>query len=255
MPVTIHLVRHAQGLHNLCRENEAIHDPRLTQLGEQQCEALRAQFPHHKQVTRLFASPLRRTLQTCLLSFGYRGTDEVPQHPPVVAIPELQEVADLPCDTGSDAAILKQEFSSLVDLHCIYDGWNSTSEWASWSSKVQDLHARAKKARLVLREMLEFADEDDHVVVVTHGAFLHFLTEDYYGVELARATGWENTEFRSFQFSAVEGCGPVPSLIETDASWKRRHGSSPRPTPKEQEKLREVFLWQLGQFIFPEESH
>lgn len=194
MPVTIHLVRHAQGLHNLCRENESIHDPRLTELGEQQCETLRAQFPHHKQVTRLFASPLRRTLQTCLLAFGYRDTEDTLQQPPVVAIPEFQEVADSPCDTGSESAVLKQEFQSLVDLHCVYDGWNSTSEWVSWPVKAEALRARATKARKVLREMLQYAGDDDHVVVVTHGAFLHFLTNDYHGVQPARGNTptWNN---------------------------------------------------------------
>ncbi|KAH6999110.1 phosphoglycerate mutase [Ilyonectria sp. MPI-CAGE-AT-0026] len=255
MPVTIHLVRHAQGFHNLCRENEAIHDPRLTELGEQQCEKLRAQFPHHKQVTRLFASPLRRTLQTCLLAFGYRDTADTLQQPPVVAIPEFQEVADSPCDTGSEPATLKQEFESLVDLHCVYDGWNSTSEWVSWPVKAEAVRARATKARKVLREMLQYAGDDDHVVVVTHGAFLHFLTNDYHGVEPARATAWENTEFRSYHFSDPEGCDPEAWLRETEASWEQRHDNLARPTQKDQERLREIFLGQLGEFLTPAGSH
>ncbi|PNY28675.1 Phosphoglycerate mutase family protein, partial [Tolypocladium capitatum] len=65
MAPTIHLVRHAQGVHNLSVENEALRDPDLTPLGEQQCAALRASFPHHARITRLAASPLRRTLRTC----------------------------------------------------------------------------------------------------------------------------------------------------------------------------------------------
>ncbi|KAF7555397.1 hypothetical protein G7Z17_g2257 [Cylindrodendrum hubeiense] len=230
MPATIHLVRHAQGFHNLSRENEAIHDPRLTELGEQQCQNLRAQFPHHKQVKRLFASPLRRTLQTCLLAFGHQETEDTLQQPPVIAIPEFQEVADSPCDTGSDPATLKQEFASLVDLHRVYDGWNSTSEWPSWSAKSESLQVRATKARQVLREMLQFAGDDDHVVVVTHGAFLHYLTNDYYGVEPARDP---------------DGRDPEASLIETESSWEKRYGKTPRPTQDDQDKLQANF----GSFI------
>jgi broad specificity phosphatase PhoE len=183
MPVTIHLVRHAQGLHNLSRENEALHDPQLTDLGKQQCAELKAAFPHHDKLTRLFASPLRRTLSTCLLSFASETEGPGSKYPQVVAIPELQEVSDAPCDTGSDAGTLSREFTGLVDLSRLYDEWNLAPEWTTWATKLAATDSRAHKARLMLKEMLQFTGDDEHVAIVTHGAFVHFLTNDFYGVE------------------------------------------------------------------------
>jgi len=69
MPTYIHLVRHAQGYHNLTAANHSLPDPDLTPLGKEQCAQLQKSFPYHSQVTHLVASPLRRTLYTCLLSF------------------------------------------------------------------------------------------------------------------------------------------------------------------------------------------
>lgn len=67
MPPTIHLVRHAQGLHNFTRENEALPSPNLTSLGEQQYAALNLSFPYHNELRRFYAFPLRRTITTCHL--------------------------------------------------------------------------------------------------------------------------------------------------------------------------------------------
>ncbi|KAI5465266.1 phosphoglycerate mutase [Mariannaea sp. PMI_226] len=251
MPVTIHLVRHAQGFHNLSRENEMLPDPQLTDLGKQQCAELRDLFPHHNKLTRFIASPLRRTLSTCLLSFNTESHEANGDYPQLVAMPELQEVSDAPCDTGSDRYILRDEFNGLVDLSRLYDEWNVASEWTTWKAKVEATQARASKARIMLREMLQFADEDEHVVVVTHGAFLHFLTDDYHGVEPLNATGWKNTEYRSYHFEDSENLSPEARLVETPESWRRRQGDSHRPTEKEQKVLQEIFLKQLEVFVTP----
>ncbi|RWA04348.1 hypothetical protein EKO27_g10755, partial [Xylaria grammica] len=70
MAPVIHLVRHAQGYHNLSRENQWIRDPDLTELGKAQCAELCKKFPYHDKITHLVASPIRRTLFTCQLSFA-----------------------------------------------------------------------------------------------------------------------------------------------------------------------------------------
>lgn len=74
MPPTIHLVRHAQGHHvgllrivlhspedktdhedqNVAKYGESIHDPFLTEDGENQCRELCRNFKHHDKV-RFFA--------------------------------------------------------------------------------------------------------------------------------------------------------------------------------------------------------
>ena len=112
MAPVIHLVRHAQGFHNLCQENEQIPDPDLTPFGEDQCRKLQEHFPDHAKITHLVASPLRRTLYTCLLSFE----PVAKSGKKVIALPDAQEVSLQPCDTGSDPEKLKAEFKGVRGL-------------------------------------------------------------------------------------------------------------------------------------------
>lgn len=193
MPPTIHLVRHAQGHHNLRKENETLPDPDLTALGVQQCAALRAQFPHHHKLQALVASGMRRTLHTCIRAFGPdtgadTSSDSDTEHHlyPVIALDTLQECSDAPSDTGSSREKLAAEFGANVDVSRIRDGWDSKGEGSYFEPSLEKLPARARDARLALREIaagLGDGDDDDaHVAVVSHGAFLHFLTEDWHGI-------------------------------------------------------------------------
>jgi broad specificity phosphatase PhoE len=240
--VTLHLVRHAQGFHNLNFANHQLPDPDLTPLGETQCTTLASSFPTFfptsgtPTITHLVASPLRRTLYTCLLSFP----TEVARGLVVTAIPELQETSDLPCDTGSSPQLLAEEFSEKVDLSFLQPGWNSkTGPWSPASSAIE---ARALTARLYLRSLarsaLESGEEDVHIVVVTHGGFLHYFTEDWVGCTAFTGTGWANTECRSYGFEDLEGEGGDASLVETKESRHRRRGSEIPLTRDEQRELR-----------------
>jgi broad specificity phosphatase PhoE len=245
--VTIHCVRHAQGFHNLNTANHSLPDPDLTQLGKSQCATLSRVFPRAPcfssppKITHLVASPLRRTLYTCLLSFP----GEVERGLVVQALPELQETSDLPCDTGSAPSKLREEFGAgqfagTVDLGLVTDGWNSkTGRWRPTSGAIE---ARARDARVWLRKLAQGAarssEEDVHIVVVTHGGYLHFLTEDWDGHALFTGTGWANTEFRSYSFVNADGQDADASLIETKESWEMRKGSEKPLTADEQRELR-----------------
>lgn len=245
----IHLVRHAQvsapsskcrnaclvnhipkGYHNLSVANQGLRDPRLTPLGEQQCAGLRASFPHHHRITHLVASPMRRTLYTCLLGFAadpprpprrphapvgsddyhlaesdaapagvdaatLPGTGNGPKlgfAQPVIALPWVQEVSDLPCDVGSALSVLRAEFEeTTVDLSQVPDDWTDKSSPGShWRPEIEAIEARAKVARRWLRDLGRKwaeeqgnADRDAEIVVVTHGGFVHFLSGDWEGME------------------------------------------------------------------------
>lgn len=173
-PVTIHCVRHAQGFHNLSVANHAMHDPMLTPLGEEQCKALQAKFPFMDRVDAVIASPMKRTLYTALHSFAPAIKDKRLK---VIALPELQETSDLPCDTGSNVQDLESEFRGQpVDWSYMYTppakAWNSKlGKWSATASAVDD------RAR-VAREWLYNRPEKE-IVVVTHGGFLHYLIEDW----------------------------------------------------------------------------
>ena len=89
----------------------------------------------------------------------------------VVALPEIQETSDLPCDTGSEIDILRQKFAhEPVDLGLVPKGWES--KMGKWEATSTAIEARAREARVWLRGRTE-----EDVAVVTHGGFLHFLTE------------------------------------------------------------------------------
>jgi broad specificity phosphatase PhoE len=230
-------IKHAQGYHNINTANHSIPDPDLTPLGEQQCATLASTFPFHSRITHLVASPLRRTLYTCLLSFP----TEVSNGLKVVALPELQETSDLPCDTGSEPAKLAAEFSSgqfagAVDLSLVHPGWNiKTGKWSPASSAIEK---RAREARLWLRNLASKAQaegqEEVEIVVVTHGGYLHYFTEDWEGADRGTGTGWENTEWRSYEFHGGVGA----SLRETRESRERRRGTERGLTEDEQRELR-----------------
>ena len=118
----------------------------------------------------IVASPLKRTIYTALYSFP-----EViaKRQITVVALPELQETSNLPCDTGSDPDELSREFSGMpVDLSLVHNGWNNKQDrWAPTSAKIEE---RSQKAREWLRDQ-----KASSIVVVTHGGLLHYLTEDW----------------------------------------------------------------------------
>jgi broad specificity phosphatase PhoE len=108
----------------------------LTAKGKEQCRALSAAFEHHQDVEVVFASPLRRTIQTAALSFGPTlARTEVP----FVLLPGLQEIGDMKSDTGlADTA---NDFKKLLpdlfeegeltfdlekmDASAVQEGWNS----------------------------------------------------------------------------------------------------------------------------------
>ncbi|KAK4692386.1 hypothetical protein P7C71_g4807, partial [Lecanoromycetidae sp. Uapishka_2] len=238
MAPIIHCVRHAQGYHNLSVENHCMPDPTLTAYGEEQCARLAHVFPYHKRVNLLVASPLRRTLYTTLYSFP----SEIEKGIPVIALPEAQETADVPCDTGSDVDILKKEMKGKpVDLSRVHEGWNSkTGRWAPTADKLEE---RARETRRWLK-----ARKEKEIVLVTHGGFLHYFTEDWTDFKESLGTGWANVEFRSYQF--VDEKGDNASVVETKQSRELRRGTEKPLGKTERMELRETAkkTWEDGKF-------
>lgn len=197
MTITLHLVRHAQGFHNLNATNEAIPDPYLTPKGLAQCAALRASFPSHDRLTHLVASPMRRTLLTCYHSFepAVTGDNSDNGAKKITALPLVQEISANPCDTGSEPVVLRAEFGSLredgaaawLDDRELHRGWNDkTGPGSPWAPRPERLEERARAARRWLRELGRSSSADAEIAVVTHGGFLHFLTQDWDGMDVAR---------------------------------------------------------------------
>jgi hypothetical protein len=54
------------------------------------------------------------------------------------------------------------------------------------------------------------------------------------------ATGWANTECRSYEFKDPTGQDPDAALQETKSSWRRRRGSAIPLTETEHQQMREM---------------
>ncbi|KAF2650927.1 phosphoglycerate mutase family protein-like protein [Lophiostoma macrostomum CBS 122681] len=203
MPPKLYLVRHAQGEHN-ATQDYTLPDPVLTEKGEDQCRKLQDSFLYHETIELVLASPLRRTIQTAALSFGPTlARNDVT----FIAVPEAQEVSDMGSDTGSAPNELKGYLAKLfadgtldfdikqkLDLSLVKEGWNVKSGYYAYTRE-----AISKRAA-DLRSWL-FQRPEDHVLLVTHGAFLHFLTEDWDVDDPMIGTSYHNCELRQFVFT------------------------------------------------------
>ncbi|MCJ1386269.1 hypothetical protein MMC17_009395 [Xylographa soralifera] len=226
----IHLVRHAQGFHNLSYKKHSIRDPLLTPKGRTQCGNVSATFPAAQQssIKLLAASPMRRTIYTALYSFP----DLLKRGLQIVALPEVQETGAVPCDIGSDPEVLEKEFETLpVDLSLVHEGWNSkTGCWAINAGAVQK---RALFVRRWLRDR-----EEDVICLISHGGFLHYLNEDWDGFGEAKGTGWANCEWRTYEFKAGVGeRDENATLVEMEWSRARRTGTEKELNDTEQAEL------------------
>lgn len=169
----------SKAVHNLTVLNHGMHDPALTPHGENQCLELQSKFPYHESVDLLVCSPLQRTIQTTLLAFD----PEISRGVQCIALPEVQETSDLPCDTGSNVAILKEKFKNKpVDLSLLSEDWDSKK--GKWAPEQEAIERRCRDARQWLKTRDEKA-----IVLVTHGGLLHYLTEDWVGCEKIQGNG------------------------------------------------------------------
>lgn len=179
MAPTVICVRHAQGYHNLGPQFHSLPDPKLTELGEEQCATLRdSGIVNQNTISLITASPLTRTIATAYLSFkpALEGGKCKRQ---IIALPDAQETSDFPCDTGSDVEVLKkrcEEEKWPVDLSRLQSDWNIKTLESRYSPSGPAIKARAQAARQQVRELLkELVDEgneDAQLVLVTHGGYL-----------------------------------------------------------------------------------
>ncbi|KAL9575988.1 MAG: hypothetical protein Q9212_007492, partial [Teloschistes hypoglaucus] len=242
-----------KAVHNLTVANHGMHDPALTPLGENQCLDLRSKFPYHSSVKLLVCSPLRRTIQTTMLAFE----PETSRGVPCIALAELQETSDLPCDTGSKVSEISKDFKdAAIDFSLVPEDWNS--KLGKWEATQYAIDARCHEARKWLKSR-----DEDVVVVVAHGGLLHYLTQDWtdsskfqgkddlqtdralstiplnFDGSPAVGTGWENTEFRTYRFADADDDDSA-AMEETAESYEQRKQTIKPLTKEEKLQLRET---------------
>ncbi|TVY30324.1 putative phosphatase [Lachnellula hyalina] len=245
MPPSIYFVRHAEAEHNVSRDPNT-RDARLTQRGKAQCAKLLETFPAHDSIDLIVASPLRRTIQTAVLCFRPSlAKENVEFH----LLPEAQEVSDMTCNVGFPQGELEIEVQKLfgddesaalasrkINYAAVVEGWNSKQ--GTWGSEKSAVEARAATLRAWL-----YARPEKSIVVVTHGNFLRYLTDDWnepiyspgnqatakvaaLGLVPPRGTSWANCEIHQFEFSPDSNENDA-HLLETDASKNARKSFTP----------------------------
>lgn len=245
MAPTLVCVRHAQGFHNLGAEFHSLRDPKLTQLGQEQCATLRdSGLVDHSKVSLVVASPLTRTIHTAFASFQ-PAIEGGRCNPQIIALPDTQETSDFPCDTGSDVEVLRERCDTEhwpVDLSRLDSKWNDKSVNGRYSPSGAAVKARAQAARQQIRqlmkELVDAGDSDAQVVLVTHGGYLHYFTNDWEDSNKYLGTGWLNTEARAYTYAAgVDGDDEDAALVETMKSRVRRGKEQPMFSKDLQDKL------------------
>ncbi|KAF2034579.1 phosphoglycerate mutase-like protein [Setomelanomma holmii] len=167
MPPTLLLIRHAQALHNVAGD-WSIHDPKLTELGEQQCRELHTSLQNstiaHK-VDLIVVSAMRRTLQTATIGLDFLIKKSISVMPHA----GWQENADKPCDTGSEISVMEAEFPQF-DFSAVDKSYpDKTTDLES------NIYAFTQKAILArgqscLKEL--YARPEQVIAVVSHAGFL-----------------------------------------------------------------------------------
>lgn len=157
----------------------------------------------------LFASPLRRTLQTCHLTFApciERGLK-------ITALPDAVEAFDDPADTGTERSILVEEFPETVNFDLVDEHWYRHEGQRGVEPAV--VSNRAKGLRNWLRDQ-----PADEIVLVAHGMFNHYLLNEVDEEGTQTTPWWSETELRTYEFASIED--PEAKMVETADSLHRR---------------------------------
>jgi broad specificity phosphatase PhoE len=215
-PRAVHFIRHAQGYHNVDND-QTIPDPDLTPKGRDQCEYLSKTFPYFDCIDLVCASPIRRAIQTASISmkpYLQSGNRKI------LALPLAQEAPAEPANTPSGIDRLQSEYGSTVNFERCFQFTDYDSKHGKFAPDNASLEQRAQILRRFLRDR-----EEEEIVVVSHGQFLHYVSRDVDDEGKQINGDWENTEYRSYMFWPV---GHEDALLkETDESVKRRNASGP----------------------------
>jgi 2,3-bisphosphoglycerate-dependent phosphoglycerate mutase len=183
----LYIIRHAQSTNNaLLDQRYRVSDPPLTELGYRQAELLAEHLANGIQrtasltigattgsygITRLYCSPMRRSLQTALpvgQALGLR---------PEVWI-DIHEYGGIWLDHGDERGIVGYPGITRGDLEAEFPGYAIPKEltergwWSGAQEEAEEFVARVNKVTSIL---YSWADRDERIAIITHGAFLDGL--------------------------------------------------------------------------------
>ncbi|KAI9200660.1 hypothetical protein LWI28_011289 [Acer negundo] len=195
---TVHLVRHAQGIHNVAGEKNHdayssydYFDAHLTQLGWQQVDNLHKHVQEtglSKRVELVITSPLLRTIQTAVGVFGGEGyadgigapplmvakagNSERPaisslNCPPFIAVELCREHLGVhPCDKRSSISEYQALFPA-IDFSLI-----ESNDDILWEPEIRERNEAVAKRGMEFLNWL-WTRKEKEIAVVTHSGFLY----------------------------------------------------------------------------------
>lgn len=189
----LYLIRHGQSSNNLLAEQlkdrpgpypydaymkERVAEPLLTKLGEEQAERL-GSYVNGMAISRLFCSPMLRTMQTIRPLAESLGCD------PAVWI-ELHEHGGVFHRAGADAQAIGQPGLSRAEMTEMFPKYRSDSigEGGWWQGGEEDMascYARAVRVAEELHRMAREVGEDEGIAAVSHGTFMDSLLKALLG--------------------------------------------------------------------------
>ncbi|KAJ8762470.1 hypothetical protein K2173_007909 [Erythroxylum novogranatense] len=224
---TLHLVRHAQGIHNVEGEkefsaylSEKLFDAHLTPLGWQQVDNLRKHVREcglDKKIDLVIVSPLLRTMQTAVGTFGGEGYSDginaTPlmvanagssnrpaisslNCPPIMAVELCREHLGVhPCDRRRSISEYKPLFPA-IDFSLI-----ENDNDVLWKPDERELNEEVAVRGLKFFKWL-WTRKEKEIAVVSHSGFLyhslsHFGNDCHQSVKSEICTHFANCELRS----------------------------------------------------------
>jgi broad specificity phosphatase PhoE len=220
----LHLIRHAEGTHNLCEKDSKLpvhHDAKLTPTGIEQCCKL-SSVTKNLEVEAILVSPMTRCLQTATFSFRHalnptssefendylNSGDNVS----FIAYEEWRETVNYLCDSRRPVDILQTEYPH-VDFQ--YISHNHDPLWQRYEDEFgsykihdglresNDASGLCKRAQSAWKVLL--ARPERELALVGHSAFfMHMFTPLF--EELQGMVRYEDEEVKELMSYKFENC-------------------------------------------------
>ena len=209
----IHLVRHAQGTHNVENDYKAAEhtDAPLTKLGIKQCLTFSNEIARNlNNIECIITSPMTRAIQTAQYCFDKQiNKDQVP----FIASEEWRETVNYLCDMRRETSYLREEFPKVDfeqlkyetdPIWCYYQAIHGSQDDFDKLRELADLNSLKVRCRAALDFIVK--RKETEIAVVSHSALFYHLFNSFDdslvkfeddAVESLMKDRFENCEVRS----------------------------------------------------------